>query len=113
MRKLTKISNSSKYANFLIKGTPKHEQTNITTVKRKRRKIYKYVNEFQSDVDTFTGHFYEYSIVPSTFNRIFLNAQILINFLDNMENLTKFAILHTIHPAIVSNQNLKEIKKNI
>lgn len=42
-------------------------------------------------------------------NQIFLNSNVIITFLDNLENAITFSKLGTIHPDILSSEHLKQL----
>lgn len=81
----------------------------IERISMNQKKISSLINTYLPYIENIADQFYKYTSYLTLINQIFLNAHVLITFLDNLENSISFAKLRTIHPDILTTQHLEEI----
>jgi len=74
-----------------------------------QRKITNHIASYSERLTNVTNDFHKYTMYLSIINQIFISANVIITFLDNLENAITFARLHVTHPDILTHKNLKEI----
>lgn len=81
----------------------------IGTLTENQQKVMKFITDFKNQYHrSDSKSFQSYALIFSALDQIHINANVLINFLDNLENAITFARLFTIHPDII---NIKEVEE--
>lgn len=81
----------------------------IDSIVSNQHTISNFITNYSHRLQNITNEFYRYTLSLSMINQIFMNANIIITFLDNIENAITFAKLHVTHPDILTQENLNEI----
>lgn len=102
---VTEVNNQISLSKQLIDRYSK----DIEIITNNQKKISKYIDTYLPYVENMTDQFYKYTAYLSMIDQIFINSHVIINFLDNLENSITFAKLHTVHPDILTPQNLEII----
>lgn len=74
-----------------------------------QQKMSKFITQYSRRLENVTNEFYKYTVYFAMIDQLFMNANVIITFLDNLENAITFSKLHVVHPDILNNQNLDEI----
>lgn len=85
--------------------TEKFSKT-IEAIVNNQKQMIKYINKYRLGLNDVSSELYKYITYQSIFEQIFLNANVIVTFLDNIENAIVFSKLHVIHPDVLTIQNL-------
>lgn len=85
----------------------------ISTIVDNQQKISKYIERYSKIIENQTDNFYKYTMYLSVINQMFINSNVIITFLDNLENAITFSRLHTIHPDILGIDSLRQILQEL
>lgn len=85
----------------------------IERITSNQKKISEFIKGRWPNIDNISDQFYKLSSYSTLIQQMFINAQIILTFLDNIENSITFAKLNTIHPDILTSENLRDLIGNL
>lgn len=85
----------------------------LTTLSGNQNIILQYIGNLHKTINDARSDIYWYVSARNTIDQIIMNANAIINFLDNLENAVIFSKLNVLHPDIVSLANFEILLKNL
>jgi hypothetical protein len=85
----------------------------ISTLNRNQLLMKTNLNNFQDKVNKVFEDVTAFTRARNIIEQILLNCQILIRFLDNLENAIMFAKINTLHNSIISTSDLKKMLETL